>query len=196
MDEFHHAAAPRYKKLLECDQPKILLGLAATPERMDGKSILPYFNNRIAAEIRLPEAIDRKPLCPFQCFGVTENIDLDTLRWSAGGCDKTELSDLYPISGAAANHRLLARELTDATITAIGTPILRSSRSMFLTGALPAPGKFPLGYGWWVLLDSNQRLLACEEAHKKRRRNHHLPSLCDSEGYTDSLKVGSCMSFE
>lgn len=105
VDEFHHAAAPSYKKLLEYYQPKILLGLTATPERMDGKSILPYFNNRIAAEIRLPEAIDRKLLCPFQYFGVTDNIDLDTLRWSAGGYDKTELSNLYTLSGAAANRR-------------------------------------------------------------------------------------------
>lgn len=105
VDEFHHTAAPSYKKLLEYYQPKILLGLTATPERMDGKSILPYFNNRIAAEIRLPEAIDRKLLCPFQYFGVTDNIDLDTLRWSAGGYDKTELSNLYTLSGAAANRR-------------------------------------------------------------------------------------------
>jgi hypothetical protein len=72
---------------------------------MDGKSILPYFSNRIAAEIRLPEAIDRKLLCPFQYFGVTDNIDLDTLRWSAGGYDKTELSNLYTLSGAAASRR-------------------------------------------------------------------------------------------
>lgn len=105
VDEFHHAAAPSYKKLLEYYQPKILLGLTATPERMDGKSILPYFNNRIAAEIRLPEAIDRKLLCPFQYFGVTDKIDLVTLRWSAGGYDKTELSNLYTLSGAAANRR-------------------------------------------------------------------------------------------
>ena len=62
VDEFHHAAAPTYQKLLEYYQPKILLGLTATPERMDGKSILGYFNNRFAAEIRLPEAIDRKLL--------------------------------------------------------------------------------------------------------------------------------------
>ena len=58
VDEFHHAAAPTYQKLLNYYQPKILLGLTATPERMDGKSILPFFHNRIAAEIRLPEAID------------------------------------------------------------------------------------------------------------------------------------------
>ena len=43
VDEFHHAAAPTYQKLLEYYQPKILLGLTATPERMDGKSVLDYF---------------------------------------------------------------------------------------------------------------------------------------------------------
>ena len=105
VDEFHHAAAPTYQKLLSYYKPQILLGLTATPERMDGKSILPYFNNRIAAEIRLPEAIDRKLLCPFQYFGVTDNVDLDNLKWSAGGYDKGELSRIYTLSGMMANRR-------------------------------------------------------------------------------------------
>ena len=105
VDEFHHAAAPTYQKLLSYYQPQILLGLTATPERMDGKSVLPYFNRRIAAEIRLPEAIDRKLLCPFQYFGVTDTVDLSTLKWSAGGYDKGELSNLYTLSGAVANRR-------------------------------------------------------------------------------------------
>lgn len=105
VDEFHHAAAPTYQKLLSYYNPQILLGLTATPERMDGKSILPYFNNRIAAEIRLPEAIDRKLLCPFQYFGVTDTIDLDHLKWAAGGYDKGELSRIYTLSGMMANRR-------------------------------------------------------------------------------------------
>ena len=105
VDEFHHAAAPTYQKLLSYYNPQILLGLTATPERMDGKSILPYFNNRIAAEIRLPEAIDRKLLCPFQYFGVTDTVDLDHLKWAAGGYDKGELSRIYTLSGMMANRR-------------------------------------------------------------------------------------------
>ncbi len=105
VDEFHHAAAPTYQKLLTYYQPKILLGLTATPERMDGKSILEYFDNRIAAEIRLPEAIDRKLLCPFQYFGVTDTIDLNKLRWVRGGYDKSELSNLYTLNRAAADRR-------------------------------------------------------------------------------------------
>lgn len=105
VDEFHHAAASTYQKLLGYYQPQILLGLTATPERMDGKSILSHFGNRIAAEIRLPEAIDRKLLCPFQYFGVTDTVDLDTLKWSTGGYDKSELSKIYTLSGVIANRR-------------------------------------------------------------------------------------------
>ena len=105
VDEFHHAAAPTYQNLLDYYRPQILLGLTATPERMDGKSVLPYFHNRIAAEIRLPEAIDRKLLCPFQYFGVTDTVDLDQLRWSRGGYDKGELSKIYTLSGAIADRR-------------------------------------------------------------------------------------------
>ncbi len=105
VDEFHHAAAPTYQKLLVYYQPKILLGLTATPERMDGKNILDYFSGRIAAEIRLPEAIDRKLLCPFQYFGVTDTADLSSLKWRTGGYDKNELSNLYTLSGLVAERR-------------------------------------------------------------------------------------------
>lgn len=105
VDEFHHAAAASYQKLLNYYQPQILLGLTATPERMDGKNILTYFDDRIAAEIRLPEAIDRKLLCPFQYFGVTDTVDLDSLKWSRGGYEKSALSDVYTMSGIVAERR-------------------------------------------------------------------------------------------
>lgn len=105
IDEFHHAAARTYQKVLSYYQPKVLLGLTATPERMDGKSILSYFGGRIAAEIRLPEAIDRKLLCPFQYFGVTDSVDLTDLKWTAGGYDKKELTNVYTFSGVVAERR-------------------------------------------------------------------------------------------
>jgi len=105
VDEFHHAAAPTYQMLLTHFTPKILLGLTATPERMDGRDILEYFDNRIAAEIRLPEAIDRKLLSPFQYFGVTDTVDLDDLKWARGGYDRTELSKIYSLNQASADKR-------------------------------------------------------------------------------------------
>ena len=109
VDEFHHAAAPTYQRLLEYYKPKILLGLTATPERMDGKSILPYFDDRIAAEIRLPEAIDRKLLCPFHYFGVSDDVDLHDIKWSRGGYDRTALSNIY--TGNDMRVMLIIRQL-------------------------------------------------------------------------------------
>ena len=105
VDEFHHAAAPIYKEPLDKFSPKILLGLTATPERMDGEDILQYFNGRIAAEIRLPEAIDRKLLCPFQYFGVSDEVDLSEVRWVRGGYDRRELSNILSLSGKVAEKR-------------------------------------------------------------------------------------------
>jgi superfamily II DNA or RNA helicase len=74
VDEFHHAAAPGYRRLLDWIKPKVLLGLTATPERHDELDILGYFDNHIAAEIRLPDAITRKLLSPFQYFGITNCV--------------------------------------------------------------------------------------------------------------------------
>lgn len=105
VDEFHHAAAPIYKEPLAKFSPRILLGLTATPERMDGEDILQYFNGRIAAEIRLPEAIDRKLLCPFQYFGVSDDVDLSEVRWVRGGYDRRELSNIFSFSGKIAEKR-------------------------------------------------------------------------------------------
>ena len=95
IDEFHHASAPSYNQLLTYYKPKILLGLTATPERMDGQDILKYFDNHISAEIRLPEAIDRKLLSPFQYFGISDNIDLRDVKWVRGGYDRDQLSKIY-----------------------------------------------------------------------------------------------------
>ena len=105
VDEFHHAAAESYQDLLRYFQPKILLGLTATPERMDDKDILGYFEGRITAELRLPEAIERGLLCPFQYFGVADGTDLRRLKWTRGSYDKSELSNLYSINRDSAEKR-------------------------------------------------------------------------------------------
>ena len=105
VDEFHHAAAPSYQALLSYFQPKILLGLTATPERMDGRDILKYFNHKITAEIRLPEAINRGLLCPFQYFGISDEIDLSNVHWLRGGYDKAELSNIFSLQSSSAEKR-------------------------------------------------------------------------------------------
>jgi hypothetical protein len=71
------------------------LGLTATPERTDNLDVKKFFDNHITAEIRLPDAIDRKLLCPFQYFGITDSVDYSTLKWQRGGYVQSELSELY-----------------------------------------------------------------------------------------------------
>ncbi|MFD0828129.1 DUF3427 domain-containing protein [Neobacillus sp. M.A.Huq-85] len=95
VDEFHHAAAESYQRLLSYYQPSILLGLTATPERMDGKDILTYFDDTISAEMRLTEAINRKLLSPFQYFCISDTVDLSKLKWSRKGYEIRELENVY-----------------------------------------------------------------------------------------------------
>lgn len=68
IDEAHHLVADSYRKILTHFKPELLIGLTATPERMDGVSLLPDFDNQISAEIRLPMALDEGLLTPFNTF--------------------------------------------------------------------------------------------------------------------------------
>lgn len=95
IDEVHHVAASSYRSILARFEPQILLGLTATPERHDGSNILDDFCGVIAAEIRLPEAINRRHLCPFQYFGVDDDTDLRNISWSRGRYDIAQLTNLY-----------------------------------------------------------------------------------------------------
>ncbi len=118
VDEFHHAAAKSYQQLLSHFQPKILLGLTATPDRMDGQDVLKYFDGRVAAEMLLGEAIDRQLLCPFQYFGVTDNVDYSKLKWSRGQYEVSELENVYTANDARAklvlkNVRRYCNDLND-----------------------------------------------------------------------------------
>ena len=94
VDEFHHAAAASYDRLLAHLAPRELLGLTATPERLDGQDVTEWFDQRIAVELRLWEAIDQGFLVPFQYFGVADGTDLSQLTWRRGGYAPEELSNL------------------------------------------------------------------------------------------------------
>ncbi len=94
IDEFHHAAANSYRHLLQYFKPRILLGLTATPERADGLDVLGFFDDYIAAEIRLPDAINKKLLCPFQYFGITDSVSYNQITWTRGGYDIREIDNL------------------------------------------------------------------------------------------------------
>ena len=108
VDEFHHAAAESYTRLLDHLTPKVLLGLTATPERTDGKSILPWFDGRVAAELRLWDALDQGLVVPFQYFGVHDGVDLSAVAFSAGRYDLASLEQLYTADHVRANAVLRA----------------------------------------------------------------------------------------
>ena len=95
IDECHHLTASSYRGIIIYFSPKVLLGLTATPERMDGGDIKEDFHNRIAAEIRLPEALNRKLLCPFQYFGISDSVDLTSVNWERGRYLPSELSNVF-----------------------------------------------------------------------------------------------------
>lgn len=95
VDEFHHAAAASYDRVLTRLQPRELLGLTATPERLDGQDVTEWFDNRVAVELRLWEAIDEGFLVPFQYFGVADDTGLSQLTWRRGGYVASELSNVY-----------------------------------------------------------------------------------------------------
>ncbi len=99
IDEFHHAAAPSYQRVLDHFQPQEWLGLTATPERSDGLPIIELFGGRIAAELRLWDAIDQGRLAPFTYYGVSDGVDLTAVTWKRGtGYDVSELTELYASS--------------------------------------------------------------------------------------------------
>ncbi|MEO7037598.1 MAG: DUF3427 domain-containing protein [Polyangiaceae bacterium] len=110
VDEFHHAAASTYRNVLEHLKPIELLGLTATPERSDGLPLLDWFGGRIAAELRLWDAIDQHRLVPFAYYGVHDGLDLRQIPWRRGrGYDVEGLTNL--LTGNDAWAHLVIQEL-------------------------------------------------------------------------------------
>jgi superfamily II DNA or RNA helicase len=112
VDEFHHAAAASYERALNHLEPVELLGLTATPERSDGLPILQWFDDRIAAELRLWDAIDQQYLAPFLYFGIHDGLDLRDIPWRRGrGHEVEALTNRYTSSDAWA--RLVVKQLVE-----------------------------------------------------------------------------------
>lgn len=124
VDEFHHAAAKTYNNLLEHLAPTELLGLTATPERSDDLPLLHWFDHRIAAELRLWDAIDQHRLTPFAYYGISDGLDLRDIPWRRGrGYDVEGLTNLMTANDVWARHVLaqLARHVDDrARMRALG----------------------------------------------------------------------------
>jgi len=114
IDEVHHGPAASYRPIFDAFHPRVLLGLTATPERMDGQSVAADFEHRFAAEIRLPEALEEKLLCPFHYFAVADPVALDSDRfWKSGKYDVQELENVYT------GDHVLAKQRIDTVISAL-----------------------------------------------------------------------------
>jgi superfamily II DNA or RNA helicase/HKD family nuclease len=111
IDEFHHAEAATYRRLLQHLEPKELLGLTATPERTDGVDVRALFGGRAAAELRLWDALENDLLCPFHYFGVSDATDLSQLDWRRGEYDVAALERVYTADDARV--RIVLREVRD-----------------------------------------------------------------------------------
>ena len=118
IDEAHHSQADSYRKLFDHFQPQLLVGLTATPERMDGKDLRPDFGNRISAEIRLPQALQAGLLTPFQYLCISDDTDLsDDSLWCGQKYNIERLADKLCAKTRAqlivdALHKYLADEYT------------------------------------------------------------------------------------
>src|SRR5690606_31737518 len=115
VDECHHIPAPSYRDVVSQLAPDLLVGLTATPERADRKSLLPDFDGHIGAELRLWHALDDQLLVPFEYYGIADDVDLRRVRWSRSGYDAAGLEAVYTGNDARASliHRQLARRVSD-----------------------------------------------------------------------------------
>ena len=95
IDEAHHIPAGSYQKIISYFNPKVLLGLTATPERMDCEDITQYFDGTISAEIRLDDALNKGLLAPFHYYGITDSVDYSEVGWNRGQYVASELSKIY-----------------------------------------------------------------------------------------------------
>lgn len=109
IDECHHVPARSYRDIVPRLRPEILVGLTATPERTDGKSLLPDFDDHIAAELRLWRALESQILVPFDYFGISDGVDLRDVRWTRSGYDTSALGSVY--TGNTARADLIRRQL-------------------------------------------------------------------------------------
>lgn len=91
IDEFHHAAADSYQRVIDFFQPKFLLGITATPDRNDNKDVYAICDGNVAFRMDFLEAIERKWLAPFKYFGVYDDTDYSQITWLGNRYDELEL---------------------------------------------------------------------------------------------------------
>ena len=74
IDECHHSTAETYQKILKYFEPQFLLGITATPERMDGNDVFSLFDQNVPYELRLRDAIINGLVVPFKYYGIRDEL--------------------------------------------------------------------------------------------------------------------------
>lgn len=95
IDEFHHAVNEQYQRIAHYFKPQFLLGLTATPERMDGKNIYEICDYNVPYEISLKEGINKGMLVPFHYYGIYDATDYSSLHLVKGRYEERELNAAY-----------------------------------------------------------------------------------------------------
>lgn len=95
IDEFHHAVNDQYRRIVDYFKPQFLLGLTATPERMDGRNIYELCDYNVPYEISLKDAINKGMLVPFHYYGIFDDTDYSKLHIVRGKYDEKELNETY-----------------------------------------------------------------------------------------------------
>lgn len=184
LDECHHAPADSYRALIPHLKPRILLGLTATPERADGKSLLPDFDGHIAAELRIWHALERQLLVPFEYYGVSDNTDLTRVRWTRNGYDEGALDDVYTGNDARADlivKQLQRRVANLGTVRAIAFCV-SVAHAEFMASAFKARG-VPA-----VAVHGETPLAARQEAPGQLRRRE-VNILCTRDLYNEGVDL-------
>lgn len=118
VDEFHHAAADTYRRVLDHFAPKFLLGLTATPERLDGVNLLALCEGNEVYRAGIPRGIESEQLSPFHYFGIGDEVAYEPLPWRSYTDER--LTEIVATEVRAAHCLKELRARTSGPVRALG----------------------------------------------------------------------------
>ncbi len=173
-------------RLLERLQPRELLGLTATPERTDGLAVLDFFDGRIAAELRVWDAIDQQYLVPFAYYGVHDGLDLREVPFRRGtGTTSTALTNVYTADHVWVGQVIeqLRRRVGDpSNMRALGFCV-SVDHARFMSDAVQ-PQQGIAAVAVWGETPDDERDRALRDLARRRRWRSSSPSTCSTKAST------------
>jgi superfamily II DNA or RNA helicase/HKD family nuclease len=185
IDEFHHSEASTYQRILEYFESKFMLGLTATPERLDGRDVLRFCDYDIAYEARLFDAIENHWLSPFQYFAIHDATDYSEIRWTGRGYDEQQLEEHLNQDTRA---RLITHNLRKflPAIGKIKALAFCSSKghARYMTK------QFNLqGFSATCLLGENSEVERQTAIRELQDESHHLQVICSVDIFSEGVDI-------